>query len=86
MTRIAVEHPTAEVELHSCASCGQHAWRREGRPVDRDQLLETLQAHRSAPPAARPRRRAAPAARGEDTRRADLQDLLSAFTVHGSTS
>lgn len=85
MTRIGVEHPSAEVELHSCRSCGQHAWRRDGAPVDRGQLLEALQAHRpTIVPAARPR----PVAKEkvEAERRADLQRLLSTFQVHGSTS
>ena len=86
MTRIAVEHPTAEVELLSCSSCGQHAWRRDGQAVDRAGLLETLQAHRPAVRAVARQRRAVPETVSEDARRADLQRRLTAFTVHGSTS
>lgn len=83
MTRIAVEHAEVGVELHSCASCGQHAWRRDGQPVDREQLLEALQVRRPVPGRAPGRRR--PAATGPDgeDRRADLQRMLTGFRVHG---
>ncbi len=80
------------VRLHSCPSCGRHAWRQGDREVDRGQLLQVLRAARSSArpaPAAPGRPAAAPASSAEDeerARREELQQLLSRFTVHGSSS
>ena len=79
MSTIAVEQAASGLELHSCTTCGQHAWRSHGQAVDREQLLEVLTVQK--PP--RPRRPAAPAAQEPRT---DLRTLLAGFQVHGSSS
>jgi len=44
------------VLLHSCASCGRHAWSARGRELDRDELIELLRddASAAAAPSAAP--------------------------------
>ena len=93
MTSIGVEQGSSALRLHSCPACGRHAWRSEGVEVDRSTLLDALRVQK---PTAAPRRGAAPppapvpAASPEvpddETRRTELQRLLSGFTVHGTTS
>ena len=100
MTSIAVEQATSALQLHSCPSCGRHAWRADGVEVDRSTLLEALRVRkepaarsprltrkeRTAPPAAPARPPAPVGPVSEDDRRSELQRLLSGFTVHGSSS
>lgn len=89
------------VLLHSCASCGRHAWSAQGRELDRDELIELLRDDAGTPapapaapvvlpdraPVARTRRpRAVPVPAAADDRRSELQDLLRGFTVHGGSS
>lgn len=77
MTSVGIERDG--IALHSCPSCGRHAWTRGGRQLDRQELLEAL---RSVPVARAARRPVAP--RG--TASADVGDLLQGFTVHGTSS
>ena len=83
MTVIGVERQGSGLQLHSCPSCGRHAWWSGGRAVGRSELLEALQVVR--PAKARP---AAVVAVAPDHtgRRADLLRLLEGFTAHGSSS
>ena len=99
MSAIGLMRDGAQLVLHSCASCGRHAWREDGREVDRDGLLGALRAS-TPPPAARrkavpppevpppavPPPASAPARPPSDAdRRSELQHLLSGFQVHGTT-
>ncbi len=68
------------VQLHSCPSCGQHAWTCAGRRLDRDELLAVLRSSRAVTAPRRPPERSAPAASP------DLHDLLKGFTPHGTSS
>ena len=87
MAQIGVEHAAAGLELHSCATCGAHAWRSRGRPVDRQHVLAALQVRRPAATPARGRPAAPPQQPADDdARRVELQRLLDSFTVHGSSS
>lgn len=83
MTVIGVDQGEGDLQLHSCSSCGQHVWRRDGQEVDRATLLEAL---RVAPKIRVPKTVAAPTAGDGDARRAELTSMLTDFTVHGSTS
>ena len=88
MTVIGVHDAASAVQLRSCPSCGRHAWQRDGRRVERSELLDTLRVVKpasskrpAAPPVAAP---APPDA--EAARRQELQTLLARFSVHGTTS
>lgn len=89
MTVIGVHDAASAVQLRSCPSCGRHAWQRDGRRVDRSELLDTL---RVSKPARRPAAAPAPAvqtpspADEEQVRREELQQLLARFSVHGTSS
>jgi hypothetical protein len=90
MTSIGVAREDG-VLLRSCPTCGRHAWYSDGAELSRERLLQVLR--ESSPPAARPVRQAAksrpaPALKpvAADDHRAELQDLLRGFTVHGQTS
>ena len=82
MTSIAVEQGSSSLRLHSCPSCGRHGWRSDGTDVDRPALLDALRVQR----AAKPKRPEPVRAASESSRRAELQRLLSDFTVHGTSS
>ncbi len=86
MTAIGLNQPQG-LQLHSCPSCGRHSWRSGAREVDRAELLATLQVQtpiigqdRPAPPAA------IEPAPEEAARRSELQQMLSGFTIHGTSS
>ena len=98
-TTIGLEREDGVV-LRTCASCGRHAWFRGDVELDRSALLAALRrapqssasaassasssspSSSSRPPAAARRpRRTAPVSPVE---RAELQDLLRGFTVHGA--
>ncbi|MCW2622515.1 MAG: hypothetical protein JWL64_2117 [Frankiales bacterium] len=92
MTSIGVAREDG-VLLRSCPNCGRHAWYSDGVELSRDQLLKVLR--ESSPPAPRPARRTArpqprtapdPAPAPGAAQRAELQDLLRGFTVHGQSS
>lgn len=85
MSVIGVDRAAGALQLHSCASCGRHCWRDGDREVDRSELLETLRVVKEpAMPRPAATRRERPA--DEAGRRAELERLLSGFTVHGTTS
>jgi len=89
MTSISVERPGSALRLHSCPACGRHAWHADGRRLDRSTVLDALRV-----PVSAPRRRPEPAVAApeppaeadEAGRRAELQQLLGGFTVHGTSS
>jgi hypothetical protein len=91
MTVIGVHDAVSGVQLRSCPACGRHAWQRDGRRVDRSELLDTLRVVKEpgarrparAPAAAAP---AVPAVDDETSRREELQRLLARFSVHGTSS
>jgi len=90
MTGIGLPRNGGGLVLHTCASCGRHAWLEDGRQVDRQALLDAL---RSRPPARRAAAGSTPAAPVSGPaeldgsgRRAELQHLLGGFTAHGSSS
>ncbi len=87
MTAIGLDQPQG-LQLHSCPSCGRHSWRSGAREVDRAELLATLQVEKAR--AAGQGRADEPAAvepaPDEAARRSELQQMLSGFTVHGTTS
>jgi hypothetical protein len=79
------------VVLRSCASCGRHAWMSGSRELSREELIEVLRdepAPAAAPRATRPDtvRPAAKQAAPSVDKRAELQDMLRGFTVHGTSS
>lgn len=83
MTSVGIA--TDGVQLHSCPSCGAHAWTREGRRLERSELLTVLR----TPPAAgkRASRRTAVANRlPASSSHGDLRDMLRGFTAHGTSS
>ena len=88
MTAIGLDQPQG-LQLHSCPSCGRHSWRSGAREVDRAELLATLQVEKArAAGQGRPDEAAAVARApvDEEARRSELQQMLSRFTVHGTTS
>ncbi len=87
MSVIGVDDNAQALRLHSCPSCGRHAWRQGGREVDRAELLDTLRVVRDPKPARRPVPAAQPAPDEDPVdRRTELQRLLAGFTVHGTVS
>lgn len=88
MTVIGVDDNARALRLHSCPSCGRHAWWQDGRQVDRAELLDTLRVVRDPKPAPAPAAPAPAVAAEPDPvdRRTELQRLLAGFTVHGTVS
>lgn len=86
MTAIGLNQPQS-LQLHSCPSCGRHSWRSGAREVDRAELLATLQVQTLTTGPDRPQTPAAiqPAPEGA-ARRSELQQMLSGFTIHGTSS
>ncbi len=84
----------AQLALHSCASCGRHLWVRDGVPLDRDDVLSVVRdriaetPRQLVPPERGPSQAptlaSAPGQAVLSTHRVDLQERLSAFTLHGS--
>lgn len=81
------------VQLNSCPECGRHAWRAQGQELTREQLLEVLGDVLPGGPSAAKKPVStgevlAPDDAGEMTagKRAELQEMLRGFTVHGKTS
>ena len=42
MTGIEVSRTGSHLSLHTCAACGQHAWRRDGQALARSGLLAAV--------------------------------------------
>lgn len=82
MTSVGIERDG--VQLHSCPSCGEHAWTRQGMRLERSELLAAL---RSSPaPARSAARRSAVARVLPASPPGDLRELLRGFTAHGTSS
>jgi len=87
MTVIGVDDDAHALRMHSCPSCGRHAWRQGDREVDRAELLDTLRVVRDPKPARRPAPAAVPVPEEDPVdRRTELQRLLAGFTVHGTVA
>lgn len=74
----AIEVTAGTLSLHSCAACGRHLWERDGRPVERAEVLASVQRL----PASRPTPRPAPVPAAQ-RRNQELRDMLGSFTVLG---
>lgn len=59
MSSIEVTARGVTLVLHSCTSCGQHVWERDGVQADRADLLEGVRTFLEQPRIPTPRRRRA---------------------------
>ena len=57
MSGIEVTARGATLVLHSCTSCGNHVWERDGQLADRAELLDGVRTFLEQPRIATPRRR-----------------------------
>lgn len=57
MSGIDVTTRGVTLVLRSCTACGRHAWERDGRPVDRSELLDGVKVFLEQPRIPTPRRR-----------------------------
>ncbi|MGB8649062.1 MAG: hypothetical protein WCD35_00225 [Mycobacteriales bacterium] len=72
--------------LYSCAACGRHVWERDGKLVERDEVLGAVkeraaEARPRGIPLPRPPRNVAPQRAAVPS---DVRERLARFQVHGS--
>jgi hypothetical protein len=57
MSTIDVTSRGATLTLSSCTACGRHRWARDGRPADRQALLDGVKTYLDQPRIPTPRKR-----------------------------